>query len=144
MGLVGLIAGTVASGLSSAHVASGTQVAPGHGLLLPRDDPRDLHAAAHRHRSVRRAPLDGYAQQCGVGRRCADVGALDAAPRCASWDREIRPYLLGTQFDAWHGLLRVPADWAPIGRAVWVCALYIAIPLIAGYIVFLRRDVAGD
>jgi hypothetical protein len=56
----------------------------------------------------------------------------------------IRPYLLGTQFDAWHGLLRVPADWAPIGRAVWVCALYIAIPLIAAYIVFLRRDVAGD
>jgi ABC-type transport system involved in multi-copper enzyme maturation permease subunit len=29
-------------------------------------------------------------------------------------------------------------------RAVWVCALYIALPLVAAYIVFLRRDVAGD
>ena len=26
----------------------------------------------------------------------------------------IRPYLLGTQFEAWHGFLRTPADWAPV------------------------------
>ena len=56
----------------------------------------------------------------------------------------IRPYLLGTQFDAWHGFLRVPADWAPVISALWVCALYIALPLVAAYLVFLRRDVAGD
>ena len=49
-----------------------------------------------------------------------------------------------TQFDAWHGFLRVPADWAPITRALWVCALYIAVPLVAAYLVFLRRDVAGE
>ena len=40
----------------------------------------------------------------------------------------IRPYLLGTQFDAWHGFLRTPADWVPVVRALWVCALYIAVP----------------
>jgi ABC-2 type transport system permease protein len=56
----------------------------------------------------------------------------------------IRPYLLSTQFEAWHGFLRTPADWVPVTRAVWVCALYIAMPLIGGYLVFLRRDVAGD
>jgi len=56
----------------------------------------------------------------------------------------IRPYLLGTQFEAWHGFLRTPADWTPVVRALWVCALYIAIPLFAGYLVFLRRDVAGE
>jgi ABC-2 type transport system permease protein len=56
----------------------------------------------------------------------------------------IRPYLLGTQFEAWHGFLRTPADWAPVLRALWVCALYVAIPLFAGYLVFLRRDVAGE
>jgi ABC-2 type transport system permease protein len=56
----------------------------------------------------------------------------------------IRPYLLGTQFEAWHGLLRVPADWVPLIRSLWVCALYIGIPLIGAYLVFLRRDVAGD
>ena len=56
----------------------------------------------------------------------------------------IRPYLLGTQFDAWHGFLRVPADWSPVTRALWVCALYIGLPLLGAYLVFLRRDVAGE
>ena len=56
----------------------------------------------------------------------------------------IRPYLLGEQFQAWHGFLRTPADWTPIVRALWVCALYVAIPLAVGYLVFLRRDVAGE
>jgi ABC-2 type transport system permease protein len=55
----------------------------------------------------------------------------------------IRPYLLQEQFEAWHGLLRTPTDWAPIGHAAWVCALYAAPTLFAGYLVFLRRDVAG-
>jgi ABC-2 type transport system permease protein len=55
-----------------------------------------------------------------------------------------RAYLLGTQFDAWHGFLRTPADWVPVVRALWVCALYIAVPLLVAYTVFLRRDVAGD
>jgi ABC-2 type transport system permease protein len=54
-----------------------------------------------------------------------------------------QPYLLSTQFNAWQGLLRTPTDWAPIIRAVWVCACY-AIPAYgAAYLVFLRRDVAG-
>ena len=44
----------------------------------------------------------------------------------------------------WHGFLRIPADWAPVFRALWVCAIYIAVPLVAAYLVFLRRDVAGD
>jgi ABC-2 type transport system permease protein len=55
-----------------------------------------------------------------------------------------RPYLLGTQFDAWHGFLRTPADWTPIVRAIWVSSLYLVVPLVAAYLVFLRRDVAGD
>jgi ABC-2 type transport system permease protein len=56
----------------------------------------------------------------------------------------IRPYLLGEQFQAWHGFLRTPADWTPVVRALWVCALYVTIPIFAGYLVFVRRDVAGD
>jgi ABC-2 type transport system permease protein len=58
--------------------------------------------------------------------------------------QSIRPYLLSNQFTAWHGFLRVPVDWAPIGHAVWLSALYILAPLAAAYLVFLRRDVAGD
>jgi ABC-2 type transport system permease protein len=55
----------------------------------------------------------------------------------------IKPYLLTEQYEAWHGLLRTPTDWAPIGHAAWVCALYAVPALVAGYLVFLRRDVAG-
>jgi ABC-2 type transport system permease protein len=54
-----------------------------------------------------------------------------------------QPYLLSTQFNAWQGLLRTPIDWAPIIRAAWVCALYAVPSLLAAYLVFLRRDVAG-
>ncbi len=55
----------------------------------------------------------------------------------------IQPYLLTEQFENWHGLLRTPTDWAPIGHSAWVCALYAVPALIAAYLVFLRRDVAG-
>jgi ABC-2 type transport system permease protein len=55
----------------------------------------------------------------------------------------IRPYLLSTQFDAWQGLLREPADWAPVVRAAWVCALYALPAFLAGLTVFVRRDVTG-
>jgi ABC-2 type transport system permease protein len=54
-----------------------------------------------------------------------------------------KPYLLTTQYNAWQGLLRTPTDWAPIGHSAWVCALYAVPCLIAAYLVFLRRDVAG-
>jgi len=54
-----------------------------------------------------------------------------------------KPYLLTEQFENWHGLLRTPTDWAPIWHSLWVCALYAVPALFAGYLVFLRRDVAG-
>jgi len=55
----------------------------------------------------------------------------------------MRPYLLTEQFENWHGLLRTPTDWAPIGHSAWVCALYAGPALAAAYLVFLRRDVTG-
>src|SRR5438067_1033136 len=55
----------------------------------------------------------------------------------------LQPYLLSTQFNAWQGLLRTPIDWEPIVRAAWVCALYGIPALIACFLVFMRRDVAG-
>jgi len=53
------------------------------------------------------------------------------------------PYLLTEQFQAWQGLLRTPTDWGPITHSIWVCALYAVPSLVAAYLVFLRRDVAG-
>jgi ABC-2 type transport system permease protein len=55
----------------------------------------------------------------------------------------VKPYLLTEQFENWHGLLRTPTDWAPIAHSAWVCALYAVPALVAGYLVLLRRDVAG-
>jgi ABC-2 type transport system permease protein len=54
-----------------------------------------------------------------------------------------QPYLLTTEYNNWHGLLRTPTDWAPIWHSLWVCALYTGPALAAAYLVFLRRDVAG-
>jgi len=54
-----------------------------------------------------------------------------------------KPYLLTTEYNAWQGLLRTPTDWGPILHSLWVCALYAAPCLLAAYLVFLRRDVAG-
>jgi ABC-2 type transport system permease protein len=53
------------------------------------------------------------------------------------------PYLLSTQLQAWQGFFRVPTDWEPIIRGLWVSAAYAAPALVAAYLVFLRRDVAG-
>ena len=55
----------------------------------------------------------------------------------------IKPYLLTEQLQNWQGLLRTPTDWSPIIHSAWVCALYAIPTLLAGYLVFLRRDVAG-
>jgi ABC-2 type transport system permease protein len=144
MGIVGLAAGSLAWGLHPLTSLSGTKVAPGHGLLL-------LLASI----VVYGMPLAGIAafglMLSTVTRNSAAsvVGTLMFAllmqllgvlPGTESF----RPYLLATQFEAWHGFLRVPADWTPVTRAVWVCALYITVPLVVAYLVFLRRDVSEE
>jgi ABC-2 type transport system permease protein len=55
----------------------------------------------------------------------------------------VKPYLLTTEYNAWQGLLRTPTDWGPVWHSLWVCALYAVPSLLAAYLVFLRRDVAG-
>lgn len=52
-----------------------------------------------------------------------------------------KPYLLPQQFDAWESLFG--KHGASIPTAIWTCALYALVPLLAGWIVFSRRDVAG-
>jgi len=144
MGLVGLVAGSVAWGFHPLTSLSGTKVSAGHGLVL-------LLASL----AVYALPLAGIAAFAvllsTVTRNSAAsvVGALMWALLMQllgvlPGTEGIRPYLLGTQFEAWHGFLRTPADWAPVIRAIWLCALYIGLPLIGACLVFLRRDVAGE
>jgi ABC-2 type transport system permease protein len=143
MAAIGLLAGSLAWGFHPLTSLSGTELSAGHGLAL-------LAASI----GVYFLPLAGIAafglMLSTMTRNSAAsvVGTLMFAllmqllgvlPGTESF----RPYLLATQFDAWHGFLRVPADWTPVIRALWVCALYIAVPLSAAYVVFLRRDVTN-
>jgi ABC-2 type transport system permease protein len=144
MGLVGLVAGTIAWGFHPLTSLSGSQVSAGHGLVLL------LGTLA-----IYTLPLAGIAA-FGVLLSTVTRNSAASVVGALMWallmqllgvlpgTESVRPYLLGTQFDAWHGFLRVPADWVPIDRTLWVCALYIALPLFAAYLVFLRRDVAGE
>jgi ABC-2 type transport system permease protein len=144
MGVVGLVAGGIAWGFHPLTSLSGTKVSTGHGLRL-------LAASL----AIYAFPLVGIA---AFGLMLSTITRNSAASVVGTlmWallmqllgvlpgTESFRPYLLGTQFDAWHGFLRTPADWVPVVRALWVCALYIALPLFVAYTVFLRRDVAGD
>ena len=58
-----------------------------------------------------------------------------------SW---LQHYLLSAQFDGWHGFFQSPVYWTPIVRALWVSAIFAAVPLTAAYVVFRRRDVTGE
>jgi ABC-2 type transport system permease protein len=144
MGLVGLVAGSIAWGFHPLTSLSGTKVSAGHGFVL-------LLASL----AVYTLPLAGIAA-FGVFLSTVTRNSAAAVVGALMWallmqllgvlpgTESIRPYLLGTQFDAWHGFLRTPADFAPVTRAIWLCALYIGLPLIGAYLVFLRRDVAGE
>ena len=144
MAVVGLVAASIAWGFNDLTSLSGTTVSAGHGLAL-------LAASV----GIYVVPMVGIAA-FGLLLSTATRNSAASVVGTLMWallmqllgvlpgTEAIRPYLLGTQFDAWHGFLRTPPDWVPIVRALWVCALYIAIPLAAGYLVFLRRDVAGE
>ena len=144
MATVGLIAASIKWGFKPLTSLSGTKVAAGHGVVL-------LVASL----AVYVLPLAGIA--C-LGLLLSTVTRNSAASVVGTLmfallmqligalpgTEPIRPYLLSTQFSAWHGFLRTPADWEPVIRAFWVCALYVAAPLAGAYLVFLRRDVAGE
>src|SRR6266566_2269473 len=144
MGLVGVVAGSIAWGFHPLTSLSGTRISAGHGLGL-------LAASL----AIYLLPLAGIA---AFGLLLSTVTRNSAASVVGTlmWalfmqligvlpgTESIRPYLLGTQFDAWHGFLRTPADWTPVVRAMWVSVIYLVVPLGAAYLVFLRRDVAGE
>jgi ABC-2 type transport system permease protein len=144
MGVVGVVAGSIAWGFHSFTSLSGTQVSAGRGLAL-------MFVSL----AVYVVPLAGVA---AFGLLLSTITRNSAASVVSTLmfalfmqligvlpgTESIRPYLLGTQFDAWHGFLRTPTDWVPVVRALWVSAIYIAVPTFGAYLIFLRRDVAGE
>lgn len=55
----------------------------------------------------------------------------------------IRPLLLTTPFDAWHGLFAQPAFYSPLTTGLIVCAAWSAIALGLAYLSLRRRDITG-
>ncbi len=144
MGAIALLAGTIAWGMHPLTSLSGTRVPVGHGLALLSETlgiyTVALAGVAAFGLLLSTVTRNSAASVVGTLMFTLLMQLLGVLPGTEI----IRPYLLGTQFDAWHGFLRTPTDWAPVVRAAWVCALYIVAPLLAGYLVFLRRDVAGE
>jgi ABC-2 type transport system permease protein len=140
---VATAAGVAAWGFNSVTTYSGTVVSPSEGLLL-------VFAA----NACYLIPLIAVAS---IGVLLSTVTHNSAAAVVGAVGVTIlllilaqipglegtRPYLLTEQYEAWHGLLRTPTNWAPILHSLWVCALYAGPALAAAYLVFLRRDVAG-
>lgn len=144
MGLVGLAAGSAAWGFNSFTSLSGTRVSSGQGfeLLLATLAiyALPLIAIVCFGLMLSTTTRNSAASVVGALMWALLMQLIGVLPGTGA----IQPYLLGTQFDAWHGLLRTPTDWVPVIRALWVCAIYAFVPLAAAYLVFLRRDVAGD
>jgi ABC-2 type transport system permease protein len=143
-GTVGVVSASLEWGFNPLTSLSGTTISAGHALGL-------LAASL----AVYAWPLFGIA---AFGLMLSTITRNSAAAVVGTlmWalfmqllgvlpgTESIRPYLLGEQFQAWQGFLRTPVDWTPVIRAAWVCAIYAAVPFAVGYLVFLRRDVAGE
>jgi ABC-2 type transport system permease protein len=142
-GLVGTVAGVAAWGFHSLRTLSDTYVSAPKALLLV--------FAAHTFflipliavtaigvllSTVTRNSAAAIVGTLGITLVLAIVSAIPGL-------EGLHPYLLTQMYFAWQGLLRTPTDWSPIIHSAWVCALYAVPALLAGYLVFLRRDVAG-
>jgi ABC-2 type transport system permease protein len=141
--LVGLVVGGLIWGFDPLVSLSGTRIPVGRGLLLLAGTTLAyflpiiaIAAIALLLSTVTRnsaAAVVGTLMFSLVLQLLGAISALDF----------LQPYLLSTQFNAWQGLLREPADWAPVVRAAWVSAAYAVPALAISFTAFLRRDVAG-
>jgi ABC-2 type transport system permease protein len=143
-GVVALVAGILASGFNPITSLSGTEVSAPHGLALVGASllvyMLPILAIASIAVLLSTALRNSGAAIVGTLMFSLLVQLVDILPGLSA----LHPYLLSTQFNAWQGFLRTPVDWAPIVRAVWVCALYAVPALVAAGLIFLRRDVASE
>jgi ABC-2 type transport system permease protein len=141
--IVSLIAGGIAFGFHPVTSLSGTRVDVGHGFVLIAAGSlayflpvMAVAAIAVLLSTVTRnsaASVVGTLMFSIILQVFGVISALDFT----------HPYLLSTQFNAWQGFLRDPVDWAPVVRGAWVSACYGVPSLVAAFVVFVRRDVAG-
>jgi ABC-2 type transport system permease protein len=83
-----------------------------------------------------RNPAVGIAAPVVIGMVMQLVGSLGGI-------ETIRPFLLSTPFEAWHGLLTAPRFTGPLTEGVVVCAVWVLVSLTGAYLVLRRRDITG-
>jgi ABC-2 type transport system permease protein len=55
----------------------------------------------------------------------------------------LRPFLLSTPYEAWHGLLTLPRFTGPLLQGLVVCGAWSAACLATAYVLLRRRDITG-
>ena len=83
-----------------------------------------------------RNPAVGIAAPVVIGMVMQLVGSLGGI-------EAIRPLLLSTPFEAWHGLLTRPGFTGPLVGGVLVCAVWCLVSLTAAFVMLRRRDITG-
>jgi ABC-2 type transport system permease protein len=83
-----------------------------------------------------RNPAVGIAAPVVIGMVMQLVGALGGV-------EAIRPFLLSTPTEAWHGLLTSPRFTGPLVEGSLACAAWAVICLVAAFLVLRRRDITG-
>ena len=83
-----------------------------------------------------RNPAVGIAAPVVLGLVMQLVGALGGI-------EALRPFLLTTPFEAWHGLLAAPRFTGPLVDALLVSGGWAALSLAAAYFLLQRRDITG-
>ncbi len=83
-----------------------------------------------------RNPAVGIAAPVVLGMVMQLVGALGGV-------EAIRPFLLSTPSEAWHGLLTEPRFTGPLTEGAVACGAWAVICLAAAYLILRRRDITG-
>jgi ABC-2 type transport system permease protein len=83
-----------------------------------------------------RNPAVGIAAPVVIGMVMQLVGALGGV-------EAIRPFLLTTPFEGWHGLMADPRFTGPLAEGLLTSAVWCAVSLAAAYVLLRRRDITG-
>jgi ABC-2 type transport system permease protein len=55
----------------------------------------------------------------------------------------LRPYLLTTSFESWHGLLTAPRFYGPLVTGLLTSGVWCVATLAASFLLLRRRDITG-
>ena len=136
-----LIGSVIAWGLHGATLLNGRHVTGGRALAL------DLLAYATYLLPL--AVLIGVAVFLSTVTRNSAAAIVGTVIFSLAWQgiavlpgiKQAKSWLLPRQFEAWESLFGQTGD--SVARAALMCAVYALVPLLVGWVVFLRRDVAG-